>query len=367
MKQIGRSWPRWRKVPCDTNLDMHLRKTATMADTAHIDQTTAWRRVTGRWVSRVSIARPPESSSTDLGQFAVGVIGSLRHRWQACSAPLLRRHRRPRHGSPRRGWDPGRSQAEGGKARKVAEYPAMLARVQGHDGHAVSLHRTDLLDSPKLPATDAKKILAAGINGAAVRLCEAGDELAVAECIETALDDAALAVFKDDTLCADDKAFFLKVRDVAEAALSEACFRQAASKLRRTMGISVTGDPAMTVDLLAQCHALNDSERAGVMHHLITGGDLSGCGLVNAVTDCSQEVSDYDRATEFEALGGQADRAAGPGLDRTRRSQVTSQMQGIPPLLCFDLKTGATAPVLTVPANQPVQPLPPSNRRRVSR
>ena len=33
-------------------------------------------------------------------------------------------------------------------------------------------------------------------------------------------------------------------------------------------------------------------------------GDLSGYGLVNAVTHYSQDVEDYDRATEFEALGG---------------------------------------------------------------
>jgi len=31
---------------------------------------------------------------------------------------------------------------------------------------------------------------------------------------------------------------------------------------------------------------------------------LSGYGLVNAVTGYSQEVDDYDRATEFEELGG---------------------------------------------------------------
>ena len=33
-------------------------------------------------------------------------------------------------------------------------------------------------------------------------------------------------------------------------------------------------------------------------------GDLSGFGLVNAVTHYSQDVDDYDRATDFEALGG---------------------------------------------------------------
>ena len=31
---------------------------------------------------------------------------------------------------------------------------------------------------------------------------------------------------------------------------------------------------------------------------------MSGYGLVNAVTHYSQQVEDYDRATEFEALGG---------------------------------------------------------------
>ena len=39
-------------------------------------------------------------------------------------------------------------------------------------------------------------------------------------------------VFRDDTLAADDKAFFLKVRDVVEAAVSEATFRQVAQKMQ---------------------------------------------------------------------------------------------------------------------------------------
>jgi hypothetical protein len=44
-----------------------------------------------------------------------------------------------------------------------------------------------------------------------------------------------------------------------------------------------------------------------VLRHLIAGGDLSGYGLVNAVTHYSQEVEDYDRATDFEVLGGRID------------------------------------------------------------
>jgi hypothetical protein len=117
-------------------------------------------------------------------------------------------------------------------------------------------------------------------------------------------DEEAVTVFRDDTLRADDKAFFLKVRDVVQAAVSEASFRQTAQKMQRTLHIPLVGDPVKTVEVLADRYLLNDTERSGVLRHLITAGDLSGYGLVNAVTDYSQEVDDYDRATEFEALGG---------------------------------------------------------------
>lgn len=117
-------------------------------------------------------------------------------------------------------------------------------------------------------------------------------------------DDEAITVFRDDTLAADDKAFFLKVRDVVEAAVSEATFRQVVEKMKKTLDIKLTGDPVKTVEVLANRYTLNEIERVGVLRHLIVEGDLSGYGLINAVTHYSHDVEDYDRATEFEALGG---------------------------------------------------------------
>ena len=74
-----------------------------------------------------------------------------------------------------------------GKTRKLSEHPAMLAMVQAPDGSGITLHRTYLGDGEKLPAEDAKKVLSAGISGAAIRLFEPTEALAICEGIETAL------------------------------------------------------------------------------------------------------------------------------------------------------------------------------------
>jgi hypothetical protein len=113
-----------------------------------------------------------------------------------------------------------------------------------------------------------------------------------------------VVLFKDDTLQADDRAFFLKVRDVVQSAVSEATLEHLAGKMRRTLGIRLTGDPVKAVESVSVKFLMTEPERVGVLRHLIEGGDLSAYGVVNAVTHFSQEVEDYDRATDFEVIGG---------------------------------------------------------------
>ena len=113
-----------------------------------------------------------------------------------------------------------------------------------------------------------------------------------------------VTIFRDDTLAADDQAFFLKVRDVVESAVSQATFANVAEKLRKTLGIRLTGDPVKSVEVLATRYLLNDTERAGVLRALIAEADLSAFGLVNAVTGFAQQLDDYDRSTELEGIGG---------------------------------------------------------------
>ena len=107
-------------------------------------------------------------------------------------------------------------------------------------------------------------------------------------------------VFKDDTLQADPGFLPEGPRHRRDAG-SESTLRLVGEKLRRTKEIPLAGDPVQAIEVLGQRHGLTETERAGVLRSLIEGGDLSGFGLVNAVTHFSQQVADYDRATELEA------------------------------------------------------------------
>jgi hypothetical protein len=112
-------------------------------------------------------------------------------------------------------------------------------------------------------------------------------------------------LLSDETRTADDRAFFLRVRDLARVALSEGMFRQQLSRLQAAAGAQIT-NPALdrVVEVTAKRFGMSEEEGAGVLAHLIRGGDLSQWGLCSAVTRFSQDVSSYDRATEIERIGG---------------------------------------------------------------
>jgi putative DNA primase/helicase len=74
-----------------------------------------------------------------------------------------------------------------GRQKKLGEYSAMLASIQAADGSMVALHRTYLKHCRKLDVPDAKKVLAAGYSGAAIRLWTPGEELAISEGIEKSI------------------------------------------------------------------------------------------------------------------------------------------------------------------------------------
>lgn len=115
--------------------------------------------------------------------------------------------------------------------------------------------------------------------------------------------DLAYQFFRDSTRQADDRAFWMKVRDTVEGSFNQDVFNRLVDSMRDATEREITGDPVKVVITAQKKFGWTDGERGSVITHLIKGGDLSQYGLMNAVTRASQDVADYDRATEMERGG----------------------------------------------------------------
>lgn len=118
-------------------------------------------------------------------------------------------------------------------------------------------------------------------------------------------EDGSLEIFRDETLQADDRALFLKVQDVVRSSLNEAQFEYQIERLREAAGGSEIENPVKAVEVLAKKHGFNDSEGSSILKSLTRAGDYTRYGLIQAVTEQANTAKDYDRAVEFETLGGQ--------------------------------------------------------------
>ncbi len=113
-----------------------------------------------------------------------------------------------------------------------------------------------------------------------------------------------LVVYANDTLQAMDAAFIKQIRDTVAAAVDEARFARVIDRMKEAQGVALnTADLPNVVELASKEFNITESERGGVLQHLIEGKDLSLYGLSNAVTRFSQDVESYDRATELEGIG----------------------------------------------------------------
>lgn len=108
--------------------------------------------------------------------------------------------------------------------------------------------------------------------------------------------------FSNETLNADDKAFWLKVRDLVKHALSEVTFKEIVAVMHQSTTLKIE-QPEHAIELATKRFGFGEGEKANVLKHLIEGGDLSSWGLGNAVTRMAQDVESYDRSTELESIG----------------------------------------------------------------
>ena len=116
--------------------------------------------------------------------------------------------------------------------------------------------------------------------------------------------DENFLLYSEATIAADDKAFIMKVQDTVRAAVDEARFAKLLGKLRESTDKKLnTADLPGVVKLASSSMGITDAESEGVLQRLIEGTDYTLYGLANAVTRHSQDVENYDRATELESIG----------------------------------------------------------------
>lgn len=102
-----------------------------------------------------------------------------------------------------------------------------------------------------------------------------------------------------------DAATWSQVGDVVLGAFDKARFEASLEKISGMTENRIVGDPVKVVEIAARRFGTTDTERASILRHLVEGGDLTQYGLFNAFTRTAEDLPDYDRATDFERIGGQ--------------------------------------------------------------
>lgn len=113
-------------------------------------------------------------------------------------------------------------------------------------------------------------------------------------------------VFRDATRAADDRAFFLKVADVTEAAFDRKIFAEAVARIRESAQDKIESkELPKVVEVAVRQLSLPLSSQGSILTFLAQGGDLSRWGLSSAITAVSAELPDYEASTALERAGGE--------------------------------------------------------------
>ena len=102
----------------------------------------------------------------------------------------------------------------------------------------------------------------------------------------------------------DDHAFLQTIQTSVRNSADIPRFQSVVEMMRRsrTMQMDTRNIPGV-VKQIGRDFGITESEQAGVLQHLLTNDDMTQYGLANAVTQHSQDVDSYDRATDLEGIG----------------------------------------------------------------
>jgi hypothetical protein len=124
--------------------------------------------------------------------------------------------------------------------------------------------------------------------------------------IATDDNEEGIGIYSQATIAADSYAFQLKVRDTLSHALNKAKFDEELERFRFAAKNPLnTKYVSETIEDVTKRYNLTQDEGKDVLSRLLQGGDFTQWGLSSAVTNLANDVSEYDRSTELEKIGGQ--------------------------------------------------------------
>lgn len=117
--------------------------------------------------------------------------------------------------------------------------------------------------------------------------------------------DQVYRLLTDKTKRLTDAALWSQTKDLVAAAFDSAQFDALTSRIGDAAEDKVgkKADVVEVVERVGKKLGLIEGERKGVLQALIEGGDMTRYGVHSAITRFSQDVEDYDRATELERAG----------------------------------------------------------------
>lgn len=117
--------------------------------------------------------------------------------------------------------------------------------------------------------------------------------------------DGVREMLTDEARQADDRAFWLKVRDIVRGAFNRDIFLGLVGRIEAaTQNRIISTNLMQVVEVTANKFALPEANKHSILTHLIQGGDLSQWGLCNSVTRTANDQNSYEVATELERVGG---------------------------------------------------------------
>jgi hypothetical protein len=120
--------------------------------------------------------------------------------------------------------------------------------------------------------------------------------------------DSSIGMFRDETVAAEDRAFWLRFRDTLEYCLKPHILRERIEAFRAAREDRIAATPDAVVEGIARRFRLQNAEKEATLLHFRSGHageeELNRFGAVQAVSRASQDVASYERATELEQMAG---------------------------------------------------------------